>query len=183
MPATFSTTRAGLCLVCVVVVAGCQSPVNVAKTSQVQFEVTDRSDPEHVSTKTVPNGSQIDFPQDFNIEIKVTGSDPAGIRGLLTETTSYVVECNGLPIALPYRTKVLEFPRYVTAVPATPTQLGYKLPLSTLILTAGGWCEPPKPLTGSFHVRALVLDAKNAWYGSDLTVRIGNGPLPPGRRS
>jgi hypothetical protein len=182
MPTTSCTQKAGRRFLCLtVLLAGCQtSPVQVGGPSQVQFEVSDLTNPSHVSSATFHSGAQVDLPTEFNVEVRVVGSDPAGVRSLRARTTAYTSECNGAPVPEPYRTKLIAFPESVTSVPPAPTRLAYRLPLSTLTLMELGLCDPEAPTPGRFDIRALVLNANNVWSRADLAIHVRNQMVPVG---
>jgi hypothetical protein len=181
MPAISSTRKAGRRYLCLTAfLAGCQAaPGQVAGPSQLKFEVTDVSNPSHVSSAIVQNGAQIDFPMAFNIAVRVVGSDPAGTSNVRFRTTAYTSECNGAPVPEPYRTKLIVFPESVTAPPPAQTRLGYRLPLSTLTLMELGLCDPEAPTPGSFHILATTDHDGHVGSAADLTIRIGNQMAAP----
>ncbi len=161
-----------MALCCVaVLLAGCQASAP-PPPSPVQFQVTNLGDPTQTAPVTAVSGTELDFPAVFDIEVRLTGIDPASVQDLKMLTTAYTPQCNSRPIDEPYRTKVINYPYGVTGAPPTPTSPGFMMPLSSRTLMELGQCVPRMPLGGDVHLQAQLLDSSNVWSRSDLILHI-----------
>ena len=157
--------------------AGCQMPPPVVAASPVQFELTDLSTPDRPNATTYEAGQVVDVGLVFDVDVGLVGPDMTGVRLDRLHVTSYTPNCDGQPVPELYRTKVIVYPEAVTDAPASPSRLGYRLPLSTRTLMELGLCNAQRPQTGLFRIHADLANSPPA----DLLIRVNGGGEPPTR--
>jgi hypothetical protein len=161
-------------------VLGRCAPVPQSGLTPIRFEVTDLQRPTGAAPVVAQDGATIDLPLDFSINVKILDNVMPGASNLRVTATSYVSDCNGMPIREAYRSKVLQYPDSVTSVPAT-NGLVQSWPVSTATLVALAGCPNPtqpwypsgNPVAGSLQLNADELQSNGARGSAHVTFRIG----------
>lgn len=158
-----------------VLLAGCQPAAPPVASIPVQFELTDLANPDHASAMVYVPGQLVEVDPVFDVEVGLVGNDLSNVRLNRMYVTSYTPACDDAPVPEFYRTKVIVYPDAVTGTPASPTRLGYRLPLSTRTLMDLGLCNPQRPQTGTVRIHAELAGPDGAPAAADLVIRVGNG--------
>ena len=160
---------------CLMLLAGCQTAAAPVASIPVQFEVTDRANPDQARAMVYVPGQLVEVDPVFDVEVDLVGNDLGNVRLNRMYVTSYTPACDDAPVPELYRTKVIVYPDAVTGAPALPTRLGYRLPLSTRTLMDLGLCNPQRPQTGTVRIHAELAGPDGAPAAADLVIRVGNG--------